>query len=129
MTLTLQDYLDKKFEALQALPVDWDGSGGKPVSKAAASAMRRALDTVMSSESVFPYLVPSGDGGMLAEWHAGPRKLEIEVDASGELVSFAARSGEEPLCSCTVNQFTIMLRSVTTLVKQANPNWQELFQP
>jgi hypothetical protein len=80
---------------LMALPIGWDGYGGKPLARATAHIAINLLATVCREHTPTPSLVPMSGGGIQIEWHRGPIDLEISVCAPGQITVFYTDERQE----------------------------------
>lgn len=81
--------LISRFNELTALPVGWDGYGGKPVSFTCASFAANLLERLYDQDIPPPSLVPGSDGTIQFEWHIN--NFDIEVDVLGAFEVLASR--------------------------------------
>jgi hypothetical protein len=125
-------YAEAKLAVLRTLPEGWDGEKGVPVTTNAALAMYEILQKLADRRTVFPYLSPDGEGGVLGEWHARAQKLEIEVDADGNGVFYATDQDgnvvlQDDVSPQTEHKLRHLLLELSARVDQENPTWRELF--
>lgn len=128
----LINYAGSKLSELRSLPDDWDNEGGKAVSADALISMHEVLGRVVERTTVFPFLSPNGEGGVLAEWHAGSQKIEIEVEADGTAYTYATDNQGKVVLDTNVSRETIkalrhILRVLSERVDEENPKWREMF--
>jgi hypothetical protein len=71
--------------ALLRLPQNWNSYGAGPIQSAAVAAALRFLGQTMHPETPAPAVVPTSQGGVQLEWHAGEIDLEVRVSPSGEI--------------------------------------------
>ncbi|MER7768225.1 hypothetical protein [Kitasatospora sp. NPDC096140] len=131
--LDLQTYISAKLQQLRTLPEGWDGGSGRAVAQAVTHQAYRVLDHLTTSRSVFPFLTPTDDGGVLAEWRAGRERIEVEFSPDDPPYGFAAGSDgitriDEYLNSSTSLAKTKRLLEVLSgRVWAENPTWRTLF--
>jgi hypothetical protein len=102
------------------------------VTRDAIISLARTLYRVCQSTTVFPTILPDGDGGVTAVWYADTMALEILVDAEGES-SAILRSGDKFL-SLKLNSTNSRswrnvrghLGAISAYVTLMNPRWREL---
>ncbi|MBO4162034.1 hypothetical protein [Micromonospora antibiotica] len=90
------------------------------------------LQKVSDRRTVFPFLSPDGEGGVLAEWHARKQRIEIEVDGDGNGLFYASDAdGREVLAGEVSPQSEHKLRrlllDLSVRVDLENPTWRALF--
>jgi hypothetical protein len=125
-------YAQPRLHALRNLRSNWDGEGGEAATTDAIIAMDEILKKVADRRTVFPYLSPDGEGGVLAEWHAKEQKIEIEVDAVGEANFYATDQAGKTVLEDGVNPTTEwklrrLLLDLSARVDRENPTWRDLF--
>lgn len=125
-------YVKPRLHEMRNLVPGWDGEHGKPSTTNAILSMFEILQKVSDRRTVFPYLSPDGEGGVLAEWHARKQKIEVEIDAEGSAFYYATdQEGRELLEGAVTPQTEHKLRrlllDLSARVDQENPLWRELF--
>ncbi len=65
---------------LRELPTNWDGHGGVPLVDAAYERAAAFVSTVSDPETLRPSVVPTAEGGVQIEWHAGRFDIEVFFD-------------------------------------------------
>lgn len=63
---------------LSKLESNWDSYGAPKISIDAIGAAFETLPDLLSVGAEFPHIAPTPRGGIQAEWHSGPRSLEVE---------------------------------------------------
>lgn len=63
---------------LARLPNNWDSYGAPRISADAIDAALNTLTDILSSGAPSPHLIPTPCGGIQAEWHSGPKSLELD---------------------------------------------------
>lgn len=101
------------------------------VHEAAVRRLSELLDQVCDGDMVFPTLLPTGDGGIYASWHAAQYMIHIVVKQDGDgWFSFARpreRPVDEPLTDQSIEEARHRLRELSDFVEQHNPQWRTLF--
>lgn len=131
--LELQLYTSSKLQELRSLEVGWDGGHADSVSQGVTHQVYRILDQLADSRSVYPFLTPTSEGGVLAEWRAGKERLEIEftpgeapyvyaVNVDGEL-RIDGHLGEKGIAA----EARRALKDLSLRVWTSNPAWKRLF--
>lgn len=125
-------YVEAALLRIGELPDNWDGDGGKGVTDASRGAIMAALAEVAEEETVLPFLSPTGDGGILAEWTAGVQKVVLEADATGQITVDASDNDGAPLFNGELSNETrdMLRRALADLTVRANidnPGWRSLF--
>jgi hypothetical protein len=96
------------------------------------TARRRLLSTLreaIAADSVYPSVSDDGEGGLIAEWRAGDRRLQLDVTAEGEeLVTVRLRNGPVLYRGSSVLYLRSYLRDLTSYINDVNPGWQRLFR-
>lgn len=70
---------------LCALPADWDGPDGSPISPQSARNAVRLVAAVTCPECLSPTFSPTSAGNILADWTWGEDHVEVEVFPDGRL--------------------------------------------
>ena len=86
-----------RIAALEALKENWDSYGGLPVANDAISMLRMLLSNLDIEDMPTPHVAPLPDGGIGLHWRVGARDLEIEVEATGEVLSLQTDGGGESI--------------------------------
>jgi hypothetical protein len=63
------------------LPVGWNGYGAGPVNFNTANFALRVLESVCSSDTPAPSIVPGSSGDLQIEWHLETGDIEIHIRA------------------------------------------------
>ena len=71
--------LRSRFDRLTALPIGWDGYGGRPVSWQCANFVANMLERLHQDNVPPPSLVPGADGSLQVEWHRNQFDVELDV--------------------------------------------------
>jgi hypothetical protein len=79
--------LKDRFNHLTALPVGWDGYGGRPVSFSCAVFAANVLEQLCDAELLPPQIVPGSDGTLQLEWHVAGVDVEIDILGPNEVVA------------------------------------------
>jgi hypothetical protein len=99
--------------------------------------MYRLLTRLGDGRTVFPFIVPDGTGGVVAEWRAGVRRIEIEVDGDGQAACCATDGAGEIVIDKDlgehddeqdIGRLTSLLAELSTEVRAKNPSWRRLFR-
>src|SRR5262249_36022033 len=125
-------YVSAKLRELRVLAEGWDGGVARPPTQAAAYCMYRLLTRLGDGRTVFPFIVPDGTGGIVAEWRAGVKRIEIEVDGDGQVACCATDGAGEividkGLDERDIDQLSSLLAELSTEVREKNPSWRRLF--
>lgn len=125
-------YVSRKLEELRSLRANADNDEVQAVSQQATYAMYNVLTQLGDRRSVFPHLTPTGDGGVLAEWHAGNRRIEIESSDEGVVYAYIADSErltsmDEEMTAESIGNVAAALADLSALVRDLNPGWRRLF--
>lgn len=75
-----------KLAELLELPDNWDSYGGRRIRSSATSRASSLLESVVSSQTPKPSIVPTCLGGVQFEWHTGLADLEVELGPDGQMV-------------------------------------------
>lgn len=70
-----------QFDAISALPDDWDSYGARAADDETLKSASQLLEILISSTPALtpPHINPTRDGGIQFEWETGCRYLEIEI--------------------------------------------------
>jgi len=125
-------YVRNRLGELSRLPNDWDGNGGVGASDRAHRSLLLALQAICDRRTVFPFLAPTGDGGVIAEWRASAERVEIECEADGTLHVYATTERGsvriDDVWSDDVRRKTRRaLLELSARVSRENPAWRRLF--
>lgn len=113
---------------LARLAAEHSVTGLEAPSDVAYHRMLHALRDVLAEDSVFPTMSIDDDGGIIAEWRIGNHSLEIDVDPEGGF-SFTTRlNGRRLSGGQSQTPLRKIIRDVSAIVAQVNPNWRSLFQ-
>ncbi len=63
---------------LARLPSNWDSYGAPRISVDAIDAALNTLTDLLAAGAPSPYIVPTPNGGIQAEWHSGSKSLELD---------------------------------------------------
>lgn len=126
-------HVKSKLTHLRNLQLNWDDDGGQPPTGDALICMYQTLKGVADRRTVFPFLSPTGDGGLVAEWHANGKVLEVIVEPDGSTFLYGKDADLELLIdaqdsSATRRRFRRLLVTLSTYVHRENPTWRELFK-
>jgi prevent-host-death family protein len=72
--------VNEELERLAALGPNWDGQGGRPLSRSVIDAARQVASSLAGQIAVVPAVVPMAKGNLQFEWNDGPRSLELEIE-------------------------------------------------
>ncbi|WP_212840143.1 hypothetical protein [Catellatospora sp. IY07-71] len=125
-------YIRSKLHQLSRLPRDWDGNGGVPVNSVASFGLVGIMGRVSDRRTVYPFLSPFDKGGVLAEWHAGQQKIEVEVDRVGDIYVFATDERGRAILDAELDEsverkLRQLLNLLSQKVNKENPTWRRLF--
>lgn len=73
--------IQKQFEKIASLPVDWTGYDAKEVSPSIAQTAYETLERIITPRMPAPHLFLTPAGGVQAEWHINNVDLEIEFES------------------------------------------------
>jgi len=130
-------YVSAKLRELRALAEGWDGEAARPPTQEAVYRMYRLLTRLGDGRTVFPFIVPDGTGGVVAEWRAAGKRIEIEVDGDGQAACCATDgAGEisldkdlgEHVDEQDIGRLAALLAELSTEVREKNPSWRRLFR-
>jgi hypothetical protein len=137
-------YAERRLADLKELEPDWDGEDGQPPTTDSIIAMHQAIKGVSDRRTVYPFLNPDGSGGIIAEWHAEGKVLEISADEDGETYLYgksregdllidaldedAATMDSTGYAHSNRRRFRKILVELSLHVHRANPAWRELFK-
>ncbi|MGW0908152.1 hypothetical protein [Streptomyces sp. NPDC002853] len=131
--LELQMYVSSKLCEFRTLEAGWDGGHAGPVTQSITHQAYRILDQLTDSRSVYPFLTPTIEGGILSEWRAGKERLEIEF-SPGETpyvyavsVDGAVRIDDYLGGGRVASDAKRALREISLRVWASNPTWKRLF--
>ncbi len=68
-------------EALRHLVPNWDGYGAPRIDPEVMEAAKWLIAQVPENLVVRPRVVPTSNGSIQLEWHAGPKSLELEFES------------------------------------------------
>lgn len=77
--------VSNRLDHLVALPIGWDGYGGRPVIFSLAYFALSLLHHVCSDDSDAPSIVPGGDGTLQLEWHQNGYDVELDILAANNV--------------------------------------------
>jgi hypothetical protein len=125
-------YVSRKLDHLRSLPRGWDGDRAQPVTQSATWGMYCLLTQLGDARTVFPFLAPDGNGGVMAEWRAGEWRLEIEVSDAGDAYVYARTANgvlvdDDLVGSEMVDRVRRLLLELSADVRAHNPAWRRLF--
>jgi len=82
--ISILDPLDilARLEELSALPDGWLEGRGQAPPQAGLDWLGRAFDRYYPEDLPLPYLYPTEEGGVQAEWTLGPQETTLEIDLS-----------------------------------------------
>jgi hypothetical protein len=126
-------YVDTRIRRIEA--------GGAENSRVRLSGPRRlikdVLDVIGRVDIVYPLIAEDGEGGVFAEWKAGPQRIEIVVDVDGMAHVSVAADGETeffvefdpslPLPFDTKQYLRRQLNLHSAIVRVVNPHWRSSF--
>jgi len=126
-------YVDTRLRRLEA--------GGSENSRVRLTGPRRYLKDILDAigvvNTVYPLLANDGEGGVFAEWKAGPQRIEIAVedDLTGSVVVsergavavYAEFSKTSALSFERAQEVRNTLARHTRLVNSLNPDWRAVF--
>lgn len=127
----------KSLSEIGALGDNWDGEGATVPNGYVRETMLSVLSLAEGEDSVFPALTPTGEGGLFAQWHAGPGNMiviEVDPDGAAEVnVWQQGVEGSQQVLGGSLNdsgsqeKLREHLAAMTDRVNAANPNWRNLF--
>jgi hypothetical protein len=82
--------VETRLEELAALPPGWLDGNGEPLDAAALSALGRDFDAHFDPELPLPYLYPTAEGGIQAEWTLGDWEVSLDIDLAGGAAHYQA---------------------------------------
>jgi hypothetical protein len=82
MVETLNGNLRGRLEELKELKIGWLDGKGSPPSHVGLNWLADSFDELYPSDSRRPYLFPTPEGNILAEWHLKPWAPSLEIDLS-----------------------------------------------
>lgn len=94
----------------------------------------RFLARCMTAQTVFPFLTPDLEGGLVIEWSSGRTLIEIDLESDGEYFFLHTDGSPQPLIkdSGRVSGFNIShLRGLLSVFSQEvslrNPEWRQFY--
>lgn len=75
-------------QELVRLPPGWDGYSGQAVSFLNATFALQLLETVCSSDTVVPQIVPGASGDLQIEWHTSRGDIELHIRAPNDVIAW-----------------------------------------
>jgi hypothetical protein len=75
--------LRDKLGSFLGLPPNWNSYGASPISHEATRGAFELAIRLDASDHLEPAVIPTHDGGVQYEWHAGAIDLEVELGPSG----------------------------------------------
>ncbi|MBK1718467.1 hypothetical protein [Thiocystis violacea] len=82
--------VETRLEELAALPDGWLDGQGKCLDRGALSALAQDFDDHFDSELPLPYLYPTAEGGVQAEWTLGDWEVSLEIDLQNRSAHYQA---------------------------------------
>jgi len=131
--LELQTYVTSKLKELRCLELGWDGAQAGPVTQKVTHEVYRTLDQVTEARSVYPFVTPTAEGGILAEWRAGKERIEIEFTPNDDPYVYVVDSdGVTQVDGYLRERGTLLgvrraLKEISQRVWATNPTWKRLF--
>ncbi|MFZ1639933.1 MAG: hypothetical protein WAV07_00555 [Candidatus Contendobacter sp.] len=87
-----------RLETLAQLENSWlDGKGRAP-DKAQLAWLSTAFDTLYDPTLPLPYLYPTAEGGIQAEWSLGDWEVSLEIDLAGQIAEWQALNLKTQAC-------------------------------
>ncbi len=71
--------VDQRLAELSKLRRDWDGYGADPITSTVLNFAGAVLESVMTTHSPAPSIVPTHGGGLQLEWHVGGIDVELMI--------------------------------------------------
>lgn len=113
--------------ALSAADKDYKEAGLSSASPAARRAMLIALRSILAPDSVYPTFSIEDDGSLVAEWLFEPMSLELYAETDGSTHFVLRKSGLAIRRSKSTTPLRRLLRDISSIVSQRNPDWRNLF--
>lgn len=82
--------VETRLEELAALPDGWLDGKGKRLDRDALRALAQTFDDYFDSELPLPYLYPTAEGGVQAEWSLGDWEVSLEIELEGRMACYQA---------------------------------------
>ncbi len=101
---------------LCCLPVGWNGYGAGPVNFNTANFALRVLESVCSSDTPAPSIVPGPSGDLQIEWHLETGDIELHIRAPNDVHGWFETVGTEQ--SGQEAQLTIDFTEVAHWIKK-----------
>lgn len=115
-------------QELQQLAADLIAVAEPQPSPEARFCMLDVLRDVLATDSVYPALSGDGEGGLIAEWRADNKIIEIHTADDGETdFRVRLRRGATLYEGSSTVQLRRHLRDMTAFVNSVNPAWRSLF--
>jgi len=68
-------------DSLRTLAPNWDGYGAPAIDSAVIEAAKSLIAKLPENLVCQPRVVPTSNGTLQQEWHAGPKSLELEFES------------------------------------------------
>lgn len=109
--------VEQRFSELRMLPFGWDGYNAAPISQSVISFAGSVLESVMSSVTPTPSIVPAHGGAVQLEWHVGGTDIELMIYApfDGELTVNFADDREDVEEQALTPDFSALARELSAL--------------
>lgn len=90
--ITALDPLDveTRLEELEKLEAGWLDGRGEPIDSAALRALAQDFDTYFDPDLPLPYLYPTAEGGVQAEWTLGDWEISLEIQLPARTAQYQA---------------------------------------
>lgn len=113
---------------LAGLDVQLAQSGQSGPTRTSRMRMLQILRDVLANDSVYPSISDDGEGGLVAEWRAGRRRIDIYVSDSGDFLFRVRNKGGATIYNGTSTlHLRRHLRDLTAIVNAINPGWRRFF--
>jgi hypothetical protein len=126
-TSTWQEYATK---ILWAIAADSDTR----IDYRRANLYLRVLGKIMESDTIYPFMTPDYEGGMVFEWSAGVSLIELDIEVSGEYFLLHTVDSQAPIIQqrgrvseLDIPSLKALLSDFSRQVSAHNPAWRELF--
>lgn len=89
--------------------------------------MLQLLEAVLAADSVYPTMFVDEDGAVVAEWRLLDYGIEFTTEPDGTSGYVLRHKGIRRGSGGSITTLRKLLRDVSAIVAEANPNWRSLF--
>lgn len=82
--------VETRLEELATLPAGWLDGKGEPLDPAALRVLAQDFDTYFDPDLPLPYLYPTAEGGVQAEWTLGDWEVSLEIELPARIAHYQA---------------------------------------